>query len=171
MRTLLLAALVAPLWASGCKKDHEAAPAPAPLAPAVGSAAAPAPAPAAPADPAAFERVTKETLDYTYQMIPLLAGFDGDCDHQIAAMAKLEPLVDKIRADTVAAGPDIDTRIKTYMMEHKQEVVDAINKQLDLAKMSRADLELKDHDVKAKCGSNPKYQAEMNRIGVMKKKS
>jgi len=168
MRTLLLAALVAALC--GCKKDHEAAPAPAPLAPAAGSAAAPAPAPA-PADPAAFERVTKETLDYTYQMIPLLAGFDGDCDHQIAAMAKLEPLVDKIRADTAAAGPDVDTRIKSYMMEHKQDVVDAINKQLDLAKMSRADLEMKDADVKAKCGSNPKYQAEMNRIGVMKKKS
>jgi len=168
MRTLLLAALVAALC--GCKKDHEAAPAPAPLAPAAGSAAGPAPAPA-PADPAAFERVTKETLDYTYQMIPLLAGFDGDCDHQIAAMAKLEPLVDKIRADTAAAGPDVDTRIKSYMMEHKQDVVDAINKQLDLAKMSRADLEMKDADVKAKCGSNPKYQAEMNRIGVMKKKS
>jgi len=169
MRTVLLVALV---LASGCKKDHEAAPAPTPLAPVTGSGAAPAPAPApAPADPAAFERVTKETLDYTYQMIPLLAGFDGDCDHQIAAMAKLEPLVDKIRADTLAAGPDIDVRIKSYMMEHKQEVVDAINKQLELAKMSRADLEMKDADVKAKCGSNPKYQAEMNRIGVMKKKT
>ena len=164
MRTALLVALV---LASGCKKDHEAAPAPAPLAPATGSA----PAPPAPSDPAAVDRVTKETLEYTYQMIPLLAGFDGDCDHQIAAMAKLEPLVDKIRADTLAAGPGVDTKIKTYMMEHKQEVVDAINKQLDAAKMSRADLELKDSDVKAKCGSNPKYQAEMNRIGVMKKKT
>lgn len=167
MRTVLLAALV---LASGCKKDHEAAPEPAPLAPVAGSAEAPPPAPA-PADPAALERVTKETLDYTYQMIPLLAGFDGDCDHQIAAMAKLEPLVDKIRADTLAAGPGIDVRIKSYMMEHKQEVVDGINKQLELAKMSRADLEMKDADVKAKCGSNPKYQAEMNRIGVMKKKT
>jgi len=57
------------------------------------------------------------------------------------------------------------------MMEHKQDVVDAINKQLDLSKLTRADLELKDSDVKARCGSNPKYQAEMNRIGVMKKKS
>lgn len=164
MRIALLAALV---LAFGCKKDHEAAPVPAPL-PAPGSATAPAPAPA---DPAALERVTKETLDYTYQMIPLLAGFDGDCDHQIAAMAKLEPLVDKIRADALAAGPDVDVRIKDYMKEHKNEVVDAINKQLDLAKLSRADLELKDSDVKAKCGSLPKYQAEMNRIGVMKKKS
>jgi hypothetical protein len=159
MRTALLATLVLGL---GCKKDHEAAPVPAPL---------PAPsAPSAPADPAAFERVTKETLDYTYQMIPLLAGFDGDCDHQIAAMAKLEPLVDKIRADSLAAGPDLDVRIKDYMKEHKTEVVDAINKQLDLAKLTRADLELKDSDVKAKCGTLPKYQAEMNRIGVMKKK-
>ena len=148
MRTALLAALV---LAFGCKKDHEAAPVPAPL-PAPGSATAPPPAPG---DPAALERVTKETLDYTYQMIPLLAGFDGDCDHQIAAMAKLEPLVDKIRADALAAGPDVDVRIKDYMKEHKNEVVDAINKQLDLAKLSRADLELKDSDVKAKCGTNP----------------
>jgi hypothetical protein len=169
MRIVLVAALVSVL---GCKKDHEAAPVPAPLpAPvAPGSAVAPAPAPA-PANPAALDRVTKETLEYTYQMIPLLAGFDGNCEHQIAAMAKLEPLVDKIRADTLAAGPDVDARIKAYMMEHKQEVVDAINKQLDLAKLSRADLELKDSDVKAKCGSDPKYQAEMNRIGVMKKKT
>lgn len=169
MRIALLAALV---LAFGCKKDHENAPVPAPLpAPAApGSAVAPAPAPA-PGDPAAFERVTKETLEYTYRTIPLLAGFDGNCDHQIAAMAKLEPLVDKIREDTAAAGADVDTRIKSYMMEHKQEVVDAINKQLELAKMSRADLELKDSDVKAKCGTNPKYQAEMNRIGVMKKKT
>jgi hypothetical protein len=169
MRIALLAALV---FAFGCKKDHESAPVPAPLpAPtAPGSAAAPPPPPA-PSDPAALDRATKEILDYTYQMIPLLAGFDGNCDHQIAAMAKLEPLVDKIRADTVAAGPDVDVRIKQYMQEHKQQVVDAINKQLDLAKMSRADLELKDSDVKAKCGSDPKYQAEMNRIGVMKKKS
>lgn len=164
MRTALLATLV---FVLGCKKDHEAAPVPAPLPP---PPTAPTTAPA-PADPAAFERVTKETLEYTYQMIPLLAGFDGDCDHQIAAMAKLEPLVDKIRADTLAAGPDVDVRIKSYMMEHKSEVVDAINKQLDLAKLSRADLELKDSDVKAKCGTNPKYQAEMNRIGVMKKKT
>jgi hypothetical protein len=164
MRIALLVTLV---LAVACKKDHEAAPVPAPL-PAPGSAAEPPPAPA---DPAVFERVTKETLEYTYQMIPLLAGFDGDCDHQIAAMTKLEPLVDKIRADTLAAGPDVDVRIKDYMKEHKQELVDAINKQLDLAKLSRADLELKDSDVKAKCGTNPKYQAEMNRIGVMKKKT
>jgi hypothetical protein len=164
MRTALLATLV---FVLACKKDHEAAPVPAPLP---APPAAPTTAPAA-ADPAAFERVTKETLEYTYQMIPLLAGFDGDCDHQIAAMAKLEPLVDKIRADSLAAGPDLDVRIKSYMTEHKSEVVDAINKQLDLAKLSRADLELKDSDVKAKCGTNPKYQAEMNRIGVMKKKT
>jgi len=167
MRIALLAALV---FAFGCKKDHESAPVPAPLpAPtAQGSAATPAPAPS---DPAALDRATKEILEYTDQMIPLLAGFDGNCDHQIAAMAKLEPLVDKIRADTVAAGPDVDVKIKQYMQEHKQEVVAGINKQLELAKMSRADLELKDSDVKAKCGSDPKYQAEMNRIGVMKKKS
>src|SRR3569623_689013 len=114
MRTVLLVALG---LASGCKKDHEAAPAPTPLAPVTGSGAAPAPA-TAPADPAAFERVTKEPLDYPYQMIPLLAGFDCDCDLQIAARAKLEPLVDYIRADTRAAGPDIDVRIKSYMMEH-----------------------------------------------------
>jgi hypothetical protein len=167
MRIALLAALV---FAFACKKDHEAAPVPAPLPAAAGSAVAPAPAPA-PADPAALDRVTKEILEYTYQMIPLLAGFDGNCDHQIAAMAKLEPLVDKIRADTLAAGPDVDVRVRQYMQEHKQDLVDAINKQLELAKMSRADLELKDSDVKAKCGTNPKYQAEMNRIGVMKKKT
>jgi hypothetical protein len=166
MRIALLALLIV----LGCKKDHEAAPVPAPLPAPTGSAAAPAPAPA-PTDPAALDRVTKEVLEYTDQMIPLLAGFDGDCDHQIAAMAKLEPLVDKIRADTVAAGPDVDVRIKQYMQEHKQQIVDGINKQLDAAKMSRADLELKDSDVKAKCGSDPKYQAEMNRIGVMKKKT
>ncbi len=94
--------------------------------------------PPAPADPAVFERLTKETLEYTYQMIPLLAGFDGDCYYQIAAMTKLEPLVDKIRADTLVAGPDVNTRIKDYMKEHKQEVVDAINKQLDLAKYEPA---------------------------------
>ncbi|MEO6772300.1 MAG: hypothetical protein ABI467_04670 [Kofleriaceae bacterium] len=165
-------ALLALLLVFGCKKDHEAAPVPAPLPAPTPSSAAPAPAPApAPADPGVLERVTKETLDYTYRMIPLLAGFDGDCDHQIAAMAKLEPLVDQIRADSLAAGPDVGDRIKGYMREHKQEVVDAINKQLDLAKLSRADLELKDSDVKAKCGTNPKYQAEMNRIGVMRKKT
>ncbi|MEP6864620.1 MAG: hypothetical protein ABJE66_28625 [Deltaproteobacteria bacterium] len=167
MRIALLAALV---FAFGCKKDHEAAPVPAPLPAPAGSAVAPTPPPT-PADPAALDRVTKEILEYTYQMIPLLAGFDGNCDHQIAAMTKLEPLVDKIRADTLAAGPDVDFRVRQYMQEHKQDVVDAINKQLELAKMSRADLELKDSDVKAKCGTNPKYQAEMNRIGVMKKKT
>jgi hypothetical protein len=148
----------------GCKKDHQDAPAaPAPEPVAV--------APAAPAvDPAVLDRVTQETLEYTFQMVPLLASFDGDCAAQIERMKKLEPLVQKIRDDNALAGPDVDVKIKSYMRAHKDEVVAKMNAQLVAVKLSKEQLEQKDAAIKAKCGEDPAYKDEMNRIGVMRKK-
>src|SRR3954463_3852140 len=154
MRTVLILALLI-----ACKKDHQDAP------------AAPAPEPVAVAsDPAVLDRVTQETLEYTFQMIPLLAAFDGDCAAQIERMKKLEPLVQKIRQDNELAGPGVDVKIKDYMRAHKDEVVAKMNAQIAAVKLTKDQLEQKDAAIKTKCGSDPAYQEEMNRIGVMKKR-
>jgi hypothetical protein len=158
MRTVLVLALL-----FACKKDHQdAAPAPEPVAV--------APAPAAVPDPAVLDRVTTETLEYTYQMIPLLASFDGDCAAQIERMKKLEPLVQKIRDDNALAGPDVDVKIKDYMRAHKDEVVAKMNAQIAAVHLTKDQIEQKDAEIKAKCGQDPAYQDEMNRIGVLRKK-
>lgn len=149
-----------------CKKDHQDAP-PAPTPEPV--AVAPAPAPAA-VDPALFERVTQETLEYTYQMVPLLAAFDGDCAAQIERMKKLEPLVQKIREDSALVGDDVDLKIKDYMRAHKAEVVEHMTAALAATKLTKDQLEQKDAAIKTKCGDDPAYKEEMNRIGVMKKR-
>jgi hypothetical protein len=150
----------------GCKKDHQdapAAPAPEPVA------VAPAPAPTA--DPAILDRVTQETLEYTYQMVPLLASFDGDCAAQIERMKKLEPLVQKIRDDNALAGPDVDVTIKSYMRAHRDEVVAKMNAAIAATHLTKDQLEQKDAAIKTKCGTDPAYNEEMNRIGVLRKKS
>lgn len=153
----------------GCKKDHQDAPPP-PTPEPVAVAPAPGPAPA-PVDPAVFERVTKETLEYTYQMVPLLAAFDGDCVAQVERMKKLEPLVQKIREDNALAGDDVDLKIKDYMRAHKAEVVEHMNAALAATKLTKEQLEQKDAAIKQKCGDDPAYKEEMNRIGVMKKQT
>jgi hypothetical protein len=146
----------------GCKKDHQDAPA----------APSPEPVAVAPAvDPAVLDRVTQETIEYTYQMVPLLASFDGDCAAQIERMKKLEPLVQKIRDDNALAGDGVDVKIKDYMRAHKDEVVAKMNAAIAATHLTKADLEQKDAEIKTKCGSDPAYNEEMNRIGVMRKKS
>jgi len=143
----------------GCKKDHQDAP------------AAPTPEPVAVApDPTVLDRVAQETLEYTYQMVPLLASFDGDCAAQIERMKKLEPLVQQIRDDSALVGPDVDLRIKDHMRAHKDELVAKMNAAIAATHLTKDQLEQKDAAIKAKCGEDPAYKEEMNRIGVLRKK-
>ncbi len=173
MRSALVLTFV---LAAGCKK-HEATPTAGAAEPVAVAKTPPAGEPAgmpvgsaatAGSDDAAFERLTRETLDYTYRMVPLLASFDGDCDAQIARMKQLEPLVQQIRDDEAAVAPDFNGRIKDYMQAHKAEVVAKIEEQLAAAHVTRPQLEAKEADIKAKCTS-PAFADEMNRIGVLKK--
>jgi hypothetical protein len=158
-------ALAVILAFAACKKSTPPDPTPDP-----GSAGSAVVTPPVTDDPVVFKRLLDNTLEYTYDMIPLLASFDGDCAAQIERMKKLEPLVQKIRDDSEHVAPDFSDRIKQYMRDHKTEVVAKIEGQLAAVKMTRPELEAKEADLKAKCTSNLAYAEEMNRIGVMKKK-
>ena len=161
MRTAL--AIVVALTA--CKKST---PAPEAKPEPVGSGSAVAPAPVV--ESAADVKLRDETMTYTFDMIPVLAAWDGDCTKQIERMKALEPLVQKIRDDEAVVAPGFDDRIKQYMRDHKAEVVDKIEAQLTAAKVTRPQLEAKDAEIKAKC-TGQDFADEMNKIGVMKKKS
>lgn len=157
---IALAVILAFTSFGACKKS---APAPEP-APDPGSAAA-----APKVDPAVFDRLQANILQYTYDMIPLLASFDGDCNAQIERMKKFEPIVQKIRDDEVQMDAGFEDRIKQYMRDHKTEIAAKIEAQLAAVKFTRPQLEAKEADLKAKCAANPAYAAEMDRIGVMRR--
>ena len=162
---IALAMILATSMFGACKKS---APPPEP-APDPGSAAPVAPV-APKVDRVVYDRLLGNVLQYTYDMIPLLASFDGDCSAQIERMKKFEPLVQKIRDDEVQMDANFEDRIKQHMRDHKDEIVAKIEAQLVAVKMTRPELEAKEADLKAKCASNPAYAAEMDRIGVMKKR-
>lgn len=157
-------ALAIVLAFAACKKSSALEAKPEPVG--TGSAGAPAPA----VDSAADVTLRDETLTYTFNMIPLLAAWDGDCTKQIERMKTLEPLVQKIRDDEAAVAPGFDDRIKQYMRDHKAEVVGKIEAQLVAVKVTRPQLEAKETEIKAKC-TGQDFADEMNKIGVMKKKS
>jgi hypothetical protein len=56
------------------------------------------------------------------------------------------------------------------MMDHKAEVVGKMTAAITATKLTKPELEAKDAEIKAKC-TGQDYADEMNKIGVMKKKS
>ena len=124
---------------------------------------------AAPAPDPTLQRLVDETIDYTYKMVPLVASWDGSCSVQIQRMKQIEPLVQRIRDDTAALGPDANTQLKAALAPHKDEVTAKIEHDLADLHVTRAEVEAKDDAVKAACGNDPEYKAEMDRIGVFKK--
>lgn len=117
------------------------------------------------------QRLVGEVLEYTYDAVPVIAGWDGSCAAQIQRMKKLEPLVRKIRVDTMALGPDGTSQIKVALLPHKAETMAKLDRQLADLHLTRAQLESKERAMKAACGADPGFKAEMDRIGVFKKKT
>ena len=162
------AVLLVVLLSGACKKSQPAPEAtPEPVT--VGSAA-PTPAPPPVADTPADQKLREEILTYTVSMIPLLASWDGDCTKQIERMKKLEPLVQQIRDDETKVADGFDERIKNYMQAHKAEVVGKMQAAVTATKLTQQQIAVKETEIKAKC-TGADYAEEMNRIGVMKKKT
>ena len=133
-----------------------------------GSAVAPATPTPPTAETPADQKLREEIMTYTFDMVPLLAAWDGDCTKQIERMKQLEPLVQQIRDDEAKVEAGYDARIKYYMQTHKAEVVDKMQAAIAATKLTQAQLGAKDAEIKAKC-TGQDYADEMNRIGVMKK--
>lgn len=82
------------------------------------------------ANEATRQRLVEDTIAYTYELIPLLASWDGSCAAQIRRMKKLAPLVQRIRDDTLAVGPEVASHIKDALQERKAEVMAKLDQQL-----------------------------------------
>ncbi|MEO8840949.1 MAG: hypothetical protein ABI591_02465 [Kofleriaceae bacterium] len=157
-------ALAIVLAFAACKKAAAPEPKPEP----VGSGSAVAVVAPPTGDTAADQTLRDEIMSYTFEMVPLLAAWDGDCTKQIERMKQLEPLVQQIRKDEAKVAPGFDDRIRQYMMAHKAEVVGNMQAAVAATKLSQAQLEAKDAEIKAKC-TGQDYADEINKIGVMKK--
>lgn len=123
-----------------------------------------------PIDLAADTKLRDEIMTYTFNMVPLLAAWDGDCTKQIERMKQLEPLVQQIRDDEAKTALGYDARIKQYMMAHKAEVVGKMEAAIAATKLTKQQLEAKDAEIKAKC-TGQDYADELNKIGVMRKRT
>jgi hypothetical protein len=159
-------ALLVVLGLAACKKSSAPEAKPEPVGSGSASVAPVAPIAETPAD----QKLREEIMTYTFDMVPLLAAWDGDCTKQIERMTKLEPLVQQIRDDEAKVEPGFEERIKNYMQAHKPEVVGKMQAAIAATKLTQAQLGAKETEIKAKC-TGQDFADEMNKIGVMKKKS
>lgn len=124
-------------------------------------------APAAGSGDPALDQFMADFVAYGDKSVVILAKFDGNCAATADQMLTLEPLAQRLRsAGNTIGEAKIKGRaagLKDTVMKHYEELLRPLG-------LTIADLDKKEAEMKAKCGSDPKWQDAQERTGLMKKK-
>jgi hypothetical protein len=121
---------------------------------------------------AAVAAMVADMMAYTEQVVPLMLAFDGDCAAQAKRMLVLEPIATRIRAQGAAleSDPARVAAFKAAMELKRPELMAQMKAKLGAAGTTEVDVDRKDKDINAKCGSDPAYVDAMQHVGLRKKK-
>jgi hypothetical protein len=129
------------------------------------------PAQAVGVDNAAIDAMVEHMLQYTDQMLPLDLAWDGDCAAQAKRLMVLEPLGQKIRAESreLEADDAKRTAFKAAMAGKRDEVMAKVKQHLAAAGVTEADIDKRTSEMETKCANDPAFVDAMNRVGLRKK--
>ncbi len=121
------------------------------------------------------DSIVADTIEYGFKTPPILLAFDGDCSAQADRILTLEPLVKRIRHNTlqllIGAPDGTEADLNARFHERQDEVMAKITEQIVASHHTMAEVDAKEAEMSAKCRNDPKVKDAIHRTGVFKKKS